>query len=100
MTFNIDECVRQIWWDEFFTIGATEISTRIKPDEHAAKSIVDGILTVSGAHDLLRVCEDAADRFDEYAAHHAAKPDPEKAARNKAIANEIRYAISQAKGQP
>lgn len=92
------ELAKQIWWDDFFIVGSTEIAARIRPTEAAGISIVNGILSDAGMGELLTACRAAADRFDEYAAIHAAKPDPVKAARNKEMADEIRAAIAKATG--
>ncbi|PIB91311.1 hypothetical protein [Caulobacter sp. FWC2] len=64
--FEVAEAAKEIWWDDSFTIGGTDVRARIKPDETASVAIVEGVLKASGATDLLAIL-DKVDRLVELA---------------------------------
>jgi hypothetical protein len=72
---------------------------RLNERAEAERRFVGGALespeTLAALEDAARTLAQAAAWFDEYAALHDAKPDPEKAARNRERAAACRQGISQ-----
>lgn len=57
--FDVKALAKEIWWDEAFTIGDANFVGKIKPDEFAGITIVDAILSKSGADALVDAAQQA-----------------------------------------
>jgi hypothetical protein len=54
----------EIWWDDSFTIGATEFRQRIRPDEMSGRAIARHILDAAGfaqLYDALKAIQEFCD---------------------------------------